>query len=288
MATVLITGTSTGIGMATALAFARSGDTVAATMRRPDRSPELAATAAAERLPITVFALDVDQDDSVTQGVAAVVAALGPIDVLVNNAGVERTGAVEELPLSAFRAVMETNYFGAIRAIQAVLPAMRERRSGCIVNVSSVSGRFASSPLAPYTASKFALEALSECLAQEVKSFGVRVRLIEPGIVDTSMARNIGVGRPVSHYPQQRRNAALFAAVLQRPVPTSLVADAIVGAAQSDSWQLRHPVGPDALPLLGWRQSMSDEQWVELGALDDAAWLARVKADFGLDLTLPD
>ena len=112
---------------------------------------------------------------------------LGPIDVLVCNAGIERTGAVEELPLSEFRAVMETNYFGPIRAIQAVLPSMRERRSGCIINVTSISGRLSASPLAPYTASKFALEALSECLAQEVKAFGIRV--------GTSACSHGGAGR---------------------------------------------------------------------------------------------
>ena len=97
---------------------------------------------------------------------------------------------------------------------------MRERRSGCIVNVSSISGRFAISPLAAYTASKFALEALSECLAQEVMPFGIRVRIIEPGIIDTSMARRIGNTEAASsHYPQERRNATLFAAALQRPTP---------------------------------------------------------------------
>ncbi|MEP6918929.1 MAG: SDR family oxidoreductase [Acidobacteriota bacterium] len=285
MANVVITGTSSGIGLATALAFARNGHTVAATMRHPDGAGALAITAAAEHLPITVFAMDVDQDESVREGVARVAAAMGPIDVLVNNAGTERTGSVEELALPDFRAVMETNYFGALRAIQAVLPAMRERRTGCIVNVSSISGRFAVSPFAAYSSSKFALEALSECLAQEVKPFGIRVRVIEPGIIDTRMSRSIGEPKSDSPYPQQRRNAKLFAAVLQQPVPPSLVADAVVSCAEADSWQLRYLVGPDAAPFLGWRQAMSDEEWVEFGALDDAAWVARIKADFGIDLT---
>jgi NAD(P)-dependent dehydrogenase (short-subunit alcohol dehydrogenase family) len=165
---------------------------------------------------------------------------------------------------------------------------MCERRTGCIVNVSSISGRFAASPLAPYTASKFALEALSECLAQEVSPFGIRVRVIEPGIIATSMAQRIGAATPASRYPQPRRNAILFAAALQRPTPASLVADTIVSAVVSDTSLLRHLAGPDAAPFLGWRQAMSDEQWIEYGALDDAAWLARVKADFGMDLTLPE
>src|SRR4051812_16090172 len=182
MAIVLITGTSKGIGFESALAFARAGHTVLATMRDPARSPQLAEIAARERLPISISAMDVDSDESVCEAFKDVHHAHGPIDVLVNNAGVERTGSVEELPLSEFRAVMETNYFGAIRCIQAVVPHMRQRNSGCIINISSVAGRISSPPLTPYMASKWALEALSEGLAGEMKMFNVRVALVEPGI----------------------------------------------------------------------------------------------------------
>ncbi len=283
MATVLITGTSTGIGFASALAFARAGHRVAATMRNPAKGAELVRLAEAERLSITAYALDVDADASVHEGVARIVGELGPIDVLVNNAGIERNGSVEELPLAEFRAVMETNYFGVIRCIQAVLPAMRERKSGCIINLTSISGRLAASPLAPYTASKFALEALSECLAQEVKAFNIRVAIVEPGIIDTAMAREISTPGGPSHYPQQRRNAALFRAALTHPTPASLVAEKLVEIAASGTWQLRHLVGPDAAPFLGWRHALSDEAWVDFGALPDEAWYARIQADFGVD-----
>jgi NAD(P)-dependent dehydrogenase (short-subunit alcohol dehydrogenase family) len=287
MSTVLITGSSTGIGLATALAFGRAGHTVAAAMRNPARAPELANIAARESLPITVFTMDVDSDSSVVDSIAKVTKTLGPIDVLVNNAGIERMGCVEQLPLADFRAVMETNYFGVIRCIQAVLPSMRARKSGCIINIASVAGKIAMSPMASYTASKYALEALSECLAQECKPFGVRVAIVEPGIIDTPMSRHIGVGdAPApspSTYPQQRRNAALFAAVLTNPASPSIVADKVVEIATSATWQLRHPVGPDAAPFLGWRGGMSDEAWVDFGALDDDAWYDRVKADFGVD-----
>ena len=283
MAQVLITGSSSGIGFATALAFGRAGHKVAATMRNPNAAPDLANIAAREKLAISVFRMDVDSDASVSEGIGRVVKEAGPIDILVNNAGIERTGSVEEIPLSDFRAVMETNYFGAIRCIQALLPAMRQRRSGCIINVTSIAGRFANSPFAPYTASKFALEALSESLAQEVKPFNVRVAIVEPGIIDTRMSRHVGVTREASPYPQQRRTAALFAAALKNPTPPSLVAEKVLEIAVSNRWQLRHLVGPDAAPFLGWRQAMSDEQWVDLGALDDNAWYDRVKADFGID-----
>lgn len=281
MANVLITGTSTGIGLATALAFGRAGHTVAATMRSPQRAPELATVAAREKLPITVSTMDVDDDKSVSEAIGRIVREMGPIDTLINNAGIERHGSVEELPLAEFRAVMETNYFGVIRCIQAILPAMRQRRSGCIINVASVAGHIASSPQAPYTASKFALEALSEALAQEAKPFNVRVAIVEPGIIDTPMARHIRV--VPSPYPQQQRFAALFRAVLKSPVPPAVVADKMLEIVTSGTWQLRHPVGPDAEPFLAWRKSMTDEEWVSWGALDDDDWYARVHADFGLD-----
>jgi NAD(P)-dependent dehydrogenase (short-subunit alcohol dehydrogenase family) len=283
MSTVLITGSSTGIGFASALAFGRAGHSVAATMRNPAKAPELADIAKRERLPITVFTMDVDSDSSVSESMARIGKTMGEIDVLVNNAGIERMGSVEQLPMTEFRAVMETNYFGVIRCIQAVLPAMRSRRSGCIINIASVAGQIAMSPMASYTASKYALEALSECLAQEVKPFGIRVAIVEPGIIDTAMARNIGTADAPSIYPQRRRNAGLFAASLANPAPPSLVADMVLEIATSGTWQLRHPVGPDAAPFLGWRKQMSDEAWVDFGALDDEAWYDRVKTDFGLD-----
>ena len=283
MATVLITGSSTGIGLATALAFARAGHTVAAAMRNPARAPELANVAERERLPITVFTMDVDSDGSVQESMARIGQTVGRVDVLVNNAGIERMGSVEHLPLAEFRAVMETNYFGVIRCVQAVLPDMRARRSGCIINIASVAGQIALSPMASYTASKYALEALSECLAQEVKPFGIRVAIVEPGIIDTAMARHIGTADAPSIYPQRRRTAGLFAASLANPAPPSVVADKVLEIATSGSWQLRHPVGPDAAPFLGWRRQMSDEAWVDFGAMDDDAWYDRVKADFGLD-----
>jgi len=283
MASVLITGTSTGIGFAVALAFGRAGHKVPATMRSPSRAPELARITSKEKLPITISAMDVDSDASVKEGIDRIVKEGGPVDVLVNNAGIERTGSVEELALADFRAVMETNYFGAIRCIQAVLPTMRARRSGCIVNVASVAGRIANSPLAPYTASKFALEALSESLAQEAKPFNVRVAIVEPGIIDTAMARRIETPQTRSPYPQLRRFAAMFAASLKKPVPPSVVAEKVLQIVDSGTWQLRHPVGPDAAPFLAWRKAMSDEEWVDWGALDDDRWYERLKADFGMD-----
>lgn len=288
MATILITGTSKGIGMATALEFGRAGHTVHATMRNPAAAPELAQIAQKEGLPITVSAMDVDADASVADGIAAIEKASGPIDVLVNNAGVEKRGSTEELPLADVRAVMETNFFGALRCIQAVMPGMRTRQRGCIINVTSISGRLASSPLGAYAASKHALEALTEALAQEAKMFNVRVAIVEPGIIDTAMAQRIGEVPDKSHYPHDRRMAGLFTAALKHPTSPALVGQKIREIAEGDGWQLRHPVGPDAAPFLQWRASMSDEQWVNWGSVDDAAWYEAVQRDFGMDARLPE
>ena len=175
MAKVLITGTSSGIGLQTAIALGRAGHTVIATMRSLDRGGVLQETIHAEHLPISILQMDVDFDDSVQRATSAIRSQIGSIDVLVNNAGIERTGAIEHLTIDDFKATMETNYFGALRTIRAWLPDMRQRQSGCIINVTSVAGKIACSPLAAYSASKFALEALSEALAQEVNPFNVRV-----------------------------------------------------------------------------------------------------------------
>jgi NAD(P)-dependent dehydrogenase (short-subunit alcohol dehydrogenase family) len=275
MSSVLITGCSKGIGLETALAFARAGHQVYATMRNPSQSPALADTAAREKLPIIISTMDVDSDESVSNAIAAI-QKNGPIDVLVNNAGIEGVGPVEELPLAKFRAIMETNYFGTLRCIQAIVPEMRQRKSGCIINISSVAGRICNPPLTSYCASKWALEALSEGLAGELKTFNVRVAIVEPGIIDTAMAQRIGDPAPGSPYGQTARFSLLFSKSLENPVPPSLVAEKILEVAQSESWQLRHPVGPDAAGFLEWRKSMSDEEWIEMNAGDDATFFAKL------------
>jgi NAD(P)-dependent dehydrogenase (short-subunit alcohol dehydrogenase family) len=284
MASVLITGSSSGIGRATALAFGRAGHRVHATMRDLSRGDELRKMAEQEKLPISISTLDVDSDSSVRDGIARIIRESGPIDVLVNNAGFAPIGSVEETPLGVFRAVMETNYFGVIRCIQAVLPSMRERRSGCIINVSSISGRIAMAPMTPYQASKFALEGLSEGLAQELKPFNIRVAIVEPGIIDTPAARLIADYHSHSSYPHERRFAALFTGSLQTERPASMVGQTILEIAESGTWQLRHPAGPDGAAFLEWRKSLNDEEWVAWGALDDDAWYQRMKQDFGMDL----
>jgi len=262
--TILITGANRGIGMATAVSLGRAGHRVLATMRDPGSGEALRAVVDTESLPIHLARMDVDSDASVQACISALESTHGPIDVLVNNAGITRIGTVEELPLEAFRAVMETNYFGTIRCIQAVLPGMRARRSGCIVNISSVSGRLSTSPLGPYAASKFAVEALSEALAQEVLPFGLRVVVVQPGTIDTAMPRSVADHHGHSIYPNAERVARMFTTALDAASDPSDVGDAIRDIIADASTQFRYPVGADAEALLAMRTVISDEEWVRV------------------------
>ena len=283
MKTAVITGANRGIGLDTTIAFARAGYKVYATMRNPQGATVLREMIENESLHISMMQMDVNNDDSVINCLNQIQDESGALDVIVNNAGIERHGAIEEMELSVFKDVMETNYFGVIRCVKAVLPLMRENNNGCIINVASISGQISSSPLAPYTASKFALEAFSEALAQEVKPFNIRVGIIEPGIINTDMAHDIQDSEANVNYPQALRFAGMFRASLENPTSPTLVADTILNVVESGTWDLRHPVGPDAIPFLDWRASMTDEQWVDWNAAPDDVWYKAVQDSFGLD-----
>lgn len=284
MSVILITGASTGIGLATAITLARAGHDVLATMRNPAAAPELAEIATKEKLRVTIHAMDVDDGASVENTISEILKQRGRIDALVNNAGVGMMGPIEETSLSEFRQVMETNFFGALRCIQAVVPGMRERKSGCIVNVTSIAGRLAIAPQGAYASSKWALEALSEILAQEVKGFNIRVAIVEPGVIATPIFGKAKPIPPETRYPHPKRIAAIFAASLQNPTSPFLVGETIREIVDGGSWQLRYPVGPDAAPLLAKRAAMTDEQWIDAqGNRDDAQWAARFEKTFGFN-----
>jgi len=283
MKSVIITGANRGIGFDTALVFGRAGYQVFATMRNPEGATELKQKISDESLPVSILKMDVNSDESVKEAMESVHKRNGTVDVLVNNAGIERHGSIEEMELSEFKEVMETNYFGVIRCIKAVLPHMRMKKEGCIVNIASVAGHIANSPLTSYAASKFALEALSEGLAQEVKPFNIRVCVVEPGIINTDMARDMTHEENKSSYPHSYRFGGLFRASLKTPTEATLVADKIFEVAESDSWKFRHPVGPDAIPFIEWRKSLTDEEWIDWHAMEDDAWYEAVETNFGLD-----
>ena len=283
MSTIFITGCSTGIGFATAEVLARSGHTVYATMRNPQRSPELGQLAQRDNLPITILPMDVDSDESVKTTVAQVLTQAGHIDVLVNNAGIALGGPAEETPLATFRNVMETNYFGTLRCIQALVPSMRERRSGCIVNISSVAGKLYSPFQGSYSASKAAVEAMSESLAGELLPFGIRVVLVEPGVIDTPIIGKLDEIPANTHYPTMNRLQAFFAASQDNHVSPTIVGELIQAIISSSDNQFRYPVGPDSHMLLGWRASLTDEDWIASAGIDDETWIAGM-GQLGLDV----
>jgi len=251
----IVTGCSSGIGRATCLELTARGYDVIATARRAETLADLKV---AHRLT-----LDVDSDESVDR----VREEVGTVDVLVNNAGFGVDGSVEDVPLSDVRRMFETNFFGPARMIKAFLPGMRERGSGAVVNVTSTAG-IASSPLGGYySASKFALEALSESLNIEAGHFGVKVRVIEPGYIETSFQQNLvdfrvepGPYRPLA----QLWEGALGTLRGGAPAPgPELVASVIADSLTSDSPRLRWPVGADAELVASARQSMNYEEFVE-------------------------
>ena len=253
MNVILITGCSSGIGLETALAFARRGDTVCASMRTLAKSDRLMSRAAAEDLTIHLVQLDVTDPDSVRQAVAAVVAQHGAIDVLVNNAGVAYSAPVETFDMDRAKAAMDTNFWGAFRTIQAVVPSMRERHTGVIVNILSVVARLPGSGYTGmYAASKHALGRLSESLWYEVERFGVRVVCIEPGIYATDIVANATEpAAPVGPYSADHEWVEEF---FRKSVETagdpSVVAAAIVDAANDPSTPIHVVVGDDAAMLV--------------------------------------
>lgn len=282
MKSVIITGSNRGIGLETALAFGRAGYKVYATMRNLESATELADRAQQDSMSISIHEMDVDFSNSVSSCLGSILEQ-GPVDVLVNNAGIERRGAVEETDISVYESVMNTNYLGPIRCAQAVIPSMRVNKRGCIINITSVAGKIPVAPFGPYNASKFALEALSECMAMELKPFNIRVGIVEPGIINTDMAQAIQHGDIDTQYPNQRRIGDMFATSLKNPVPPTVVADKILEVAEDDNSLLRHPVGPDAIPFLEWRASMTDEEWVAWHSTDDDSWYDALENDVGMD-----
>ena len=279
---VFVTGSSTGIGEAAALHFARLGDTVYATMRTPDSSgDELRVAAQLEELDVTLLALDVVDDHSVARAVGAAMERSGHIDVLVNNAGIGSLTSIEEVSMEDAKAIFETNVFGALRTTQAVLPSMRARRAGTIVNVTSISGRLVSGGHGIYSSSKYALEAMSEALAIETRKYGIRVIIIEPGFIATPMLDKVEPLEADSPYIEVLgRMQAMYTHARADADPPSVVAEAIERALDDSEPKLRYVVGAGAEPTVLARTAASDEVWIEQGGeLTEEAyqqWQARV------------
>ncbi|HYE70492.1 MAG TPA: oxidoreductase [Aquabacterium sp.] len=238
---VLVTGVSSGIGRATAERFAKQGCVVFGTVRNVQKAPAIPG--------VELVEMDVRDADSVQQAVQRVVAQAGRIDVLVNNAGGALVGAVEETSIAEAQALFDTNVFGALRTSQAVLPHMRQQRSGRIINVSSVLGFLPAPYMGLYSATKHAIEGLSETLDHEVRGFGVRVVLVEPSFTKTNLDLNAPQSAArISAYDADRERVAgaIVRSVQKAPGPDT-VAATIVDAASSGWAMRRTPKGEASL-----------------------------------------
>jgi NAD(P)-dependent dehydrogenase (short-subunit alcohol dehydrogenase family) len=263
---VLITGCSSGIGLEACLAFARRGDTTVASMRDLSKADALMKRAADEGLPIELVQLDVTDQASIAAAVATVEQRHGGIDVVVNNAGVGYDGALETIDLDRARAVLEANLWGPVQVTRAVLPAMRARRSGVVINVTSVAGRVPGTPFAGfYAASKHGMNALSEALCQEVEPFGIRVVCVEPGFFQTQINANAeDDSQELGPYAAQYNWVRTF---FDKSVETgggdpAVVATAIVAAANDADTPLHVLVGDDAVMFVDLVTSLGTyEAW---------------------------
>jgi len=283
----VVTGANSGIGRATAVHLARHGHVVYGTVRAAAKAEKLLAMAADAGVDVRIAELDVADDESVGAGFARILEEAGRVDHLVNNAGVGGNAVAEEAPTSMYTEVFNVNVNGAVRCLHAVLPQMRERRSGSIVNITSVAGRVASIGQSPYFTSKFALEGLSEGLAQELAPFGIRVVIIEPGVTKSAIfAKNVDAPNSTGAYDAHyQRMFQFYAAGVQLATDPFDVADVIRHAITTDDPQLRYAVSWGGAELIEGRAAMSDREWVELGALPDAEYYQRFADHFGLDIT---
>lgn len=263
----IVTGSSTGIGFETSLALSRNEFFTYATVRRLEEPNKIKDIAKKENLPLQVIQLDVNNDNSVKNTIDKIVNESGRIDVVINNAGYGLIGALEDIPMEQIKAHFETNLFGVIRIMQNVLPIMRKQKSGTIVNISSMGGRIAFPLSSTYSGTKFALEGVTESLSYEVEQFGIKVILIEPGVVKTNFANNMKkIGKtmnPNSPYAQlvEIREANRKSMVETLSITPDEVAKVILKAITSSNPDLRYIVGNDAARLLESKNSMPDNEF---------------------------
>ena len=264
----MVTGSSSGIGFETSLLLARNGYHTYVTMRNLDKSKAITNLKQKEKLSLEVLQLDVTSDESVKEAIHKITNEQERIDVLVNNAGYALVGPFEELSIEEFKEQFETNVFGVIRVTQAVLPIMRRQRNGTIVNISSIAGKIGFPLTSAYTSSKFALEGLSESIAYEIEQFGIKVILIEPGVIKTNFNNNLKIGKRVTidsnspYVEMTQKRISRFKPRFESGSPPIEVAKVILKAITSENQsELRYLVGNDAFKLMEIRNNMSEKEF---------------------------
>ena len=267
--TVLVTGGTDGLGRATALLFASEGYRVFAAGRNAEKRAALDSEARKRNLPLETLELDVTSDESADRAIAEIERRAGPLEVLVNNAGVAVAAAMEEISIDDLRRQFETNVFSMVRMAQRVLPGMRARRRGCIVNMSSIAGRTSNPLMGPYSGSKHAVEAISDAMRMELASFGIRVVMIEPGFIPTNIgqasaeisSRYTGNAATSPYAPVYLGFLQLWRKIMANAKSTPEdCARLILGAVRSASPRARYLVTREAKMTAAMRWLLTDRQ----------------------------
>ena len=265
----VVTGSSSGIGYETSLILARNGFLTYATMRNLNKSENMKLIVAKENLPIQIKQLDVTDDVSVKNAIQEISSEAGHIDVLVNNAGYGLNGAFEDLAMDEIKAQYETNVFGLVRTTQAVLPIMRRQKSGTVVNISSGAGRFGFPGSSAYVSTKFAVEGLSESMSYELEPFGIKVVIVEPGVIRTNFVDGMVVAKksqdPNSPYSQITQKIATgFEEMMKNASSADLVAKVVLDAITDKNPSLRYLAGSDVETWLGGKRKIADEEFLKV------------------------
>jgi len=262
----IVTGSSSGIGLETATHLAKNGFKTYATMRNPDKAPNILKESQKNNLPIEVIRLDVTDDASVHDAIQEVITKEGRIDLLVNNAGYALFGAAEDLGIDEVKKQFDTNFYGIIRTIKEVLPTMRKQKSGSIVNISSAIG-FGGMPLmSAYASTKFAMEGFTESLKAEVAPFGINAVLVEPGVIKTDVINASPTAKkalePTSAYSGlMQKLGEVMTSLYANCSPPSVVAEVVLKAATADNPQTRYQAGPDSEMMFSERRQKTDEEY---------------------------
>ena len=289
----VVTGSSTGIGFETSLLLARNGFYTYATMRDTSKSDKIGKIVYKEKLPLEVLPLDVNNDNSVRNTIHKILDEKKKIDILINNAGYGLFGALEDISIDEVKKQFETNLFGAIRTIKETLPTMRKQRNGMIINVTSIAGVVGVPAECIYVSTKFALEGLSESISYELQPYGIKIILVEPGVINSNFVPNIKLADKTDDKSQQtlikqeksetnhssndikKKNSSYYSntidtflshyypAMKNAPLPNevaTVILEAIKNASNSSECLFRYIVGEDAKTLAQAKKNMSDSQ----------------------------
>lgn len=265
--TVLVTGCSSGIGLATCHVLSRNNFMTYGTVRNLSKAKKIQDLMNRENLSLKILRLDVNDNQSIKLAIKKILNDTGRIDVLINNAGYGMFGPIEEITIQEIKKQFETNFFGAIRLIKAIVPIMRKQGNGTIVNISSMVGRFAVPLNSAYVSSKFAVEGLSESISFELEEFGIRVIVIEPGVVKSDFFHKLkvkGMNLESPYHELMERRVNFLDKAMKNSLTSSYdVADTILDALNSKDPKFRYVIGNDATNSLRMRNSLSDRKFME-------------------------